>query len=198
MIALRPLVRLVGFLWLVALALTGLGVALYCVDGLISVGSARPDRLIGLAGVPHRVGGLLDQLAAPGSLAGLSLLCGVAAVLAGMLLSIGIFCRPRERLVLLDLDTQAGSLAARRTALRAMIRALVKQTNGVTNVKRPKLKPARRGTGGRVTVEVARARSADDQELQRSAGQALRSITDPFALKARVRVRLGDREARVH
>jgi len=51
MIVLRPLVRLVGVLWLLALALVGLGVALYCFDGLVSLGSARPDRLVDLMSV---------------------------------------------------------------------------------------------------------------------------------------------------
>ncbi len=194
---LRPLVRLIGFLWLLALALAGLGVALYCVDGLISLRSARPDRLVGLASVHRRVGRLLDQLAAPGSLAGLSLLCGIAAIIVGVLLLIGILRRPRERLVLLDPDESSGVLAARRSALRDMIRALTRQTRGVTNVKRPKLRPARRGTGGRFTVKIAHARSTDARELQRSTGEALRPISEPFALKARVRVRLGERAERV-
>lgn len=109
MIVLRPLVRLIGLLWLLALALVGLRVALYCLDGLVGLGSARPDRLAGLGSVRRSVGRLLDQLAAPGSLAWLSLLCGIAAVLVGLLLLVGLLRRARERLVLLELDAQAAT-----------------------------------------------------------------------------------------
>jgi len=197
MIVLRPLVRLVGVLWVLALALVGLGVALYCFDGLVSLGSARPDRLVGLMSVRRSVGRLLDQLAAPGSLAGLSLLCGIAAVLVGVLLLVGLLRRARERLVLLERDAQAGDLAARRGALRDMVRALVARIRGATNVKRPKLRPARRGTGGRLTLRIAHARGADPRELEGAAGEALRAITEPFALEPRVRARPGERGDRV-
>ncbi len=197
MIVLRPLVRLVGVLWLLALALVGLGVALYCFDGLVSLGSARPDRLVDLMSVRRSVGRLLDQLAAPGSLAGLSLLCGVVAILVGGLLAVGVLRHPRERLVLLELDAQAGTLGARRGALRDMVRARVARVRGATNVKRPKLRPARRGTGGRLTLEVAHARGADPRELEGAAAEALRAITEPFGLKPRVQARLGERGDRV-
>lgn len=197
MIVLRPLVRLIGLLWLLALALVGLGVALYCLDGLVGLGSARPDRLAGLGSVRRSVGRLLDQLAAPGSLAWLSLLCGIAAVLVGLLLLVGLLRRARERLVLLELDAQAGNLAARRSAMRDMVRALVARVRGATNVKRPKLRPARRGTGGRLTLRMAHARGADPRELEGAATEALRAITEPFALKPRVRARPGERGDRV-
>lgn len=194
---LRPLVRLISVLWLLALGLVALGVAVYCLDGLISLGSARPDRLIGLVSVRRHVGDFLGQLAAPGSVAWLSLLCGVGAILVGLALLIGIFRRPRERLALLESDPRAGTLAARQGTLRDMIRALVEQTRGATSVKRPRVSPARRGTGGRVTVQVSRSRTIDGQELQRTVGEALGPITEPFELRSRVRVRLGERGDRV-
>jgi len=62
--ALRALTRLVGTLWMLALALLGLGLALYCFDGFISLGSARRDRLLGLPSVRRHVGHFLGQLAA--------------------------------------------------------------------------------------------------------------------------------------
>ena len=74
MAVLRTLARLIGFLWMLLLALFGLGVALYCFDGLVSLGSARPDRLLHLPSVRRHVGRFLNQVAAPGSTAGLALL----------------------------------------------------------------------------------------------------------------------------
>jgi hypothetical protein len=53
---------------------------LYCVDGLISLGSIRPDRLLHLRSVRHHVGRFLTQITAPGSTAGLALAAGVVAV----------------------------------------------------------------------------------------------------------------------
>ena len=46
MALLRALARMVGVVWMVALALFGLAVAMYCFDALIGLGSARPDRLL--------------------------------------------------------------------------------------------------------------------------------------------------------
>ncbi len=194
---LRPLVRLIGFLWLLLLGVVALGVAAYCLDGLIGLGSARPDRLIGMVSVRRHIGDFLGQLAAPGSVAWLSLLCGLAAILVGLALLTGIFRRPRDRLALLESEPDLGTLAARRGTLREMIRALIEQTDGVTSMKRPKVSPARRGTGGRVTVRVSRSRTVDGQELQRTVSDALGPITEPFAFKSRVRVRLGERGERV-
>lgn len=197
MIVLRPLVRLIGLLWLLALALVGLRVALYCLDGLVGLGSARPDRLAGLGSVRRSVGRLLDQLAAPGSLAWLSLLCGIAAVLVGLLLLVGLLRRARERLVLLELDAQAATSppGAARCATwsgRWSPGSAERRTSSGS-----KLRPARRRTGGRLTLRMAHARGADPRELEGAATEALRAITEPFALKPRVRARPGERGDRV-
>ena len=86
---LRVFGRMVGVVWMLVLALFGLAVAMYCVDALVGLGSVRPDRLLGLPGVRRHVGRFLDQVAAPGSTAGLALLCGLGAVLLGIVLLIG-------------------------------------------------------------------------------------------------------------
>jgi hypothetical protein len=194
---LRPLVRLIGFLWMLALALFGLGVALYCVDALVSLGSVRPDRLLHLPSVRDHVGHFLDQLAAPGSTAGLALLCGLGAMLLGLLLLVGVLGRRQQRLVILESDDQTGAIAARRRPLRDMARALAEPTNGATSVKRPKLALSRRGTGGTLKVIATRTRTADPRELQTALQTAVEPITEPFGLKSRVRVRLGESGSRV-
>ena len=70
---LRVFGRMVGVVWMLVLALFGLAVAMYCVDALVGLGSVRPDRLLGLPGVRRHVGRFLDQVAAPGSTAGLEI-----------------------------------------------------------------------------------------------------------------------------
>jgi hypothetical protein len=197
MSVLRPLVRLIGFLWMLVLALFGLAVALYCVDALVSLGSIRPDRLLHLPSVRDHVGHFLGQLAAAGSTAGLALLCGVGAMLLGVLLLIGVVGRRRERLVILEQDGQAGTIAARRRPLGAMARALAEPARGATSVKRPKFSLARRGTRGKLKLNATRTRTTDPRELQTNLEKAVEPITGPFGLTPRVRVRLGETGNRV-
>jgi hypothetical protein len=192
MALLRPLARLIGFFWMVVLALFGLAVAMYCVDALVSLGSVRPDRLLHLPNVRDHVGHFLDQLAAPGSTAGLALLCGLGAMLLGILLLIGVLGRRQQRLAILEHDSQTGAIAARRRPLGDMARALAQPTNGATSVKRPKLTLSRRGTGGKLKLNVTRTRTADPRELQAALQTAVEPITEPFGLRPQVRVRLGE------
>jgi hypothetical protein len=197
MSVLRPLVRLIGFLWMLALALFGLAVAMYCVDGLVGLGSVRPDRLLHLPSVRDHVGRFLGQLGAPGSIAGLALLCGLGAMVLGILLLIGVVGRRREHLVILEQDGQAGTIAARRRPLGAMARALAEPARGATSVKRPKFSLARRGTRGTLKLNATRTRTTDPRELQTNLEKAVEPITEPFGLTPRVRVRLGESGNRV-
>ncbi len=197
MLLLRGLSRLIGTLWMLAVALLGLGVALYCLDGFISLGSGRPDRLLHLSAARRHVGRFLDQIAAPGPTAGLALLCGLGAVLIGLLLLAGVLRSRKERLVVLERDADNGSLAARPRTLGAMCRALAEQASGATSVTRPRFKLSRRGTRGRLKVSASRARSSDPREVEQAIKDRLRPVSDPFDLKPRVRVRLGARGDRV-
>ncbi|MFZ0387529.1 MAG: hypothetical protein WAL22_17840 [Solirubrobacteraceae bacterium] len=196
MAILRTLVRLVGVVWMLVLALFGLGVALYCVDALVSLGSVRPDRLLHLPSVRDHVGRFLDQMAAPGATAGLALLCGLGAMLLGVLVLIGVLGRRRDRLVILDQDRH-GVIAARRRPLSDMTRALAEPVNGATSVKRPKFSLSRRGTRGTLKVNATRTRKTDARELQTALEKAVAPITEPFGLTPRVRVRLGESGNRV-
>ena len=189
---LRPLVRLIGVLWMLVLALFGLAVAAYCVDALVSLGSARPDRLLHLPSVRRHVGRFLDQLAAPGSTAGLALLCGLGAMLLGILLLIGVVGRRKQRLVILSRGRESGAIAARARPLQDMARALAEPTSGATSVRRPRLSLARRGTRGKLKVNATRTRTTDPRELQTAVEKALEPITEPFGLRPRVRIRLGE------
>jgi hypothetical protein len=197
MALLRVFARTAGVVWMLVLALFGLAVAMYCVDALVGLGSVRPDRLLGLPGVRRHVGRFLDQVAAPGSTAGLALLCGLGAMLLGILLLIGVLGRRKQRLVMLDQDHQAGAVVARRRPLGDMARSLAESTPGATRVKRPKFSLSRRGTRGTLRVNATRARGTDPRELSTAIERAVEPITEPFGLKARVRVRLAESENRV-
>lgn len=193
---LRVLTRLTGAVLMLALALVGLAVAMYCFDAVVGLGAARPDRLLDLPAVRRHVGRFLDRVAAPGSTAGLALLCGLGAMLLGIALLIGVLGRRKQRLAILEQDHQTGAIAAKPKPLRDMARALAEPTRGAASVKRPKLSLSRRGTRGKLTVDATRARSTDPSELKTAVEKAVEPITEPFGLKPRVRVRLGESGAR--
>lgn len=188
---LRPWARLIGVIWMLALALLGLAVAMYCFDAVVSLGSARPDRLLKLPDVRRHVGRFLDQVSAPGSTAGLALLCGVGAMLLGILLIVGVLGRRKQRLAILEHEHREGAVAARPKPLRDMTLALAEQARGATSVKRPKLSLSRRGTRGRLRVNATRNRTGDPQQVKNAVVEAIAPIADPFHLKPRVQIRLG-------
>jgi hypothetical protein len=201
MLVWKALVRLIGMVLMLTLALLALGIALYCLDGLITLGSVRPDRLLHLPSVRRHVGHFLDQIASGGSTAGLALACGVGAMALGGLLIAGLLRSPKQRLAVLSADdaddTANGTLAARPRALRDMSRALAQQAPAATGVDRPKLRLARRASRGRLTMTVSRTRASDPADVKRSITERLEPISGPFRLTPRVRVRLGERSERV-
>ncbi|MDQ6746248.1 MAG: hypothetical protein M3Z27_09590 [Actinomycetota bacterium] len=197
MLLLKALARLVGMIWMLALALLGLGIALYCLDAFISLGSVRPDRLLGLPGIRRHVGHFLDQIAAHGPTAALALLCGLGAMLIGCLLVRGTLGSRRQRLAVLEHDADNGTLAARPGTLRDMARALAEQATDASGVKRPKLSLSRRGRRGRLKVTASRPATSDPREVQNELKGRLEPISEPFHLKPRVRVRLGEPGERV-
>lgn len=178
-------------------AALGLGVALYCLDGVVSLGSARPDRLLDLPSVRSHVGHFLHRLAFPGSTAGLALLCGLGAVGLGLLLLVGTLRSPKQRLAVLERDSEAGMLAARPRTLGAMSRALAEQADGATSVRRPKLRLSRRGTRGKLKVTASQTQTSERSDVRSAIEHELGPISAPFKLRPRVRVRAGGQGERV-
>jgi hypothetical protein len=193
---LRGFSRAIGMLLTLALALVCLGIAMYCLDALVSLGSIRPDRLLHLPGVRRHVGHFLTEIAAPGTTADLALAGGVVAVCIGLLLLAGILRSSRERLVVLD-GGRDGSLGAKPRTVRAMAQALAERAPGATSIQRTKLKLSRRGTRGRLTVTAARAPNSRRGDVQAALARQLEPLSGPFRLDARVRVREGERGERV-
>ena len=183
----RALVRLVGFVLLVALAASGLALAVFC----IGTGTTGPSlgnlaRLLHLGSLRGTVGHWLGQLESPGSVAVLAAACGIGAILLGLLLLAGILVPRRERLVTLSRG-EPGTVAARRRPLAQLATTLVERERGVTEA-RVRVRPMRR-TGGRLSVRASRVRRADPAQVQAAVREALAGLTEPFKLKARVDVR---------
>lgn len=196
MLALKAIARLIGAALMLAIALVGLGVALYCLDGLVSLGAARPDRLLRLPAVRDHVGSFLDRVGAPGPTAWLALLCGVCAVVIGLLMLLGIFGSGRQRTAVLS-DRSEGQLAVSSRALRSMIRALAARADGVTGVNRVWIALRRRRPGGRMRLTVLTNQTSSPDEVRRSVGEAVAAVTGPLRLRTRVRSRPGEPSQRV-
>jgi len=182
---------------LVVLALVGLGLALYCVDASIRLGSARPDRLLDLPAVRSDVGTFLDRITAPGPTATLALLCGVVAMLVGIVLIVGVLVPRRQRLVLLERNAEEGTLAARPAPLRDMARALAASAEGTTAVSRPRVRRSGRLRSGRLSVTASRSRNHDSREVQHAVDEQLRPLTEPFKVRSRVHIRSAGQGERV-
>ena len=132
MIALaRVLVRLVAFLLLVLLAVAGLAVAVFSIDtGTTGPSLGRLAELLHLASLRDTVGAWLDQLEASGSVAVVGGLCGLGAVLVGLVLLAGLLVPRRERLITMP-SAVSGDLAARRRPLAQVAQTLAEQARGV-------------------------------------------------------------------
>jgi hypothetical protein len=182
----RALVRVVSFLLLAILAVAGIVLAVFC----IGTGTSGPSlgglaRLLDLSSLRDTVGSWLGQLEASGAVAGIAAVCGLAAMLLGLLLLAGILVPRRERLVTLA-SGEHGTIAARRRPLAQAATALVEQVRGVTEA-RVRVR-SRRRSGGRLAVRASRIRRVDPGEVQGAVREQLRGLTDPFKLKARVDV----------
>jgi hypothetical protein len=190
-ILLRALIRLLGPAWMIVLALAGLGLAMYCLDGFISLGSVRPDRLLNLPSARRGIGHFLTQVSLPGATAGLALLCGLGAMALGALIILGLLAPRRQRLAILERDASGATVAARPGVLRDMARALAEHTEGATSVKRPRLRLSHRGRGGQLRIRATRARSENHADLTRALEDRLTPISEPFELRPRVSVQVG-------
>lgn len=190
MLLLKAVARLVELCLMAAIALIGLGVGLYCLDGLVSLGSARPDRLLHLPAVRDRVGHFLTQMEAPGSVAVLALVCAIAAIVIGLLLIVGLLGRRRERLLIVERDGDRGGLYARTRAVGQMVRTITEQTPGVTGTQRPKLRLRRSGQRASLTLVASRGPDSDGATVDRAVHERVDPITSGLNVNTHLRVRL--------
>lgn len=194
---LRAIARLVAFLLLVILAVCGLAVAVASLGGGSGFGIAGLAELVRLPQLEDLVRGLFEQVEGSGAAKPVPALAGLGAVAVGLLLLIGVLWPRRERLVTLE-GSKEGTLGARRRALAQVAGALAEQSRAVTATKvRVRPRRRRRRPGGRLELRALHPRSSEAKEVRRQATDSLQSLTEPFALKAKVRPRLGERGDRV-
>jgi hypothetical protein len=181
----------VAFLALVALAAAGILIAVFCIGtGTSGPSLGRLAVLLHLPALRNTVGHWLTQLEASGSVAVVAGVCGLGAVVIGLVLVVGTLVPRRERLITLARD-EGGVLAARRRPLAQAAAVLVEQVRGVTE-SRVRVRPLR-GLGGRMAVRASRSRPTDPVQLETAVRDQLRGLSEPFQLRTRVEVRRGGR-----
>ena len=192
---LHALVRVLAFVLLLALAVVGLAAAVFSIQG--GTETLSYSELASMAGLPEArdaISGWCDQIAADGSIAVVAVLCGVGAILLGLLLIVGVLVPRRERLITLE-QREDGTLAARRRPLALVARTLAEQARGVTEAK-VRARPRRRA-GGTLTVRAARTRQTDEATARSGVEAQLEPLVGPFDLRTRVASRVGEAGSRV-
>ena len=193
---LRAVARLLTVALFVVLAACGLAIAIFSIGGSRTGDFNLPGlaRLVHLGDLRNQVGELLHDLAGPGPVAVITVLCGLGALAVGLLLLVGMLWPRRERVVVLE-ASEEGTLAARRRALGRVAGALAEQVRGVTASK-VKVRPGR-WRGGRLSVRASHSRTQESQDVRQRTQLALAPLTEAFGLRARVQPRLERRDRRV-
>lgn len=192
----RALARLVGFVLLLGLALAGLAAAVFSIsggDGALSL--AGLVELARLDDLSDEVGRFLERLEADGPVAVVAALSGLGAVLLALALLAGALVAGRERLLVVHRG-QDGTVAARRRAVAQTASALAEQPRDVASAK-AKVRPRRRGTGGRLRVTAYHARTASEPAVRDAARRQLEPLAGPLSLRVKVDGRVPRRGGRV-
>jgi hypothetical protein len=188
LLAARGLARLLAALLAGALAVGGLAVALFSIQG----GSATLS-LPALAGRLHlgdlqvTVGMWLADLQADGPVARVAALAGAGAVALGVLLLFGVLARRRERLLVMRSDDD-GTIAARPRAVGQAAVALGEQSRDVLRAT-DRTTARRRGVGGRLRLTIYHAPSTDGAGTTAAGRVRIQGLADAFSLRADVRGR---------
>ena len=193
---LRAVARLLTVGLFFVLAACGLAIAVFSIGGSRTGDFNLPGlaRLVHLSDLRNQVGELLRDLAAPGPVAAITVLCGLGAIAVGLLLLVGMLWPRRERLVVLE-ASEEGTLAARRRVFGRVAGALAEQARGVTASK-AKVLPGR-WRGGRLSVRAYHSRAQESEDVRQRTLLALAPLTEAFGLRARVQPRLARRGRRV-
>jgi hypothetical protein len=188
LLAARGLARLLAALLAGALAVGGLAVALFSIQG----GTATLS-LPALAGRLHlgdlqvAVGMWLADLQADGPVARVAALVGAGAVALGVLLLFGVLARRRERLLVMRSDAE-GTIAARPGAVGQAAVALGEQSRDVLRAT-DRTTARRRGVGGRLRLTIYHAPSTDGAGTTAAGRIRIQGLADAFSLRADVRGR---------
>lgn len=193
---LRVVARTVAFALLLALAILGLAIAVFAIQGdsrALSLPTLAQH--LHLPGLRERIGEFLDRLETPGPVAWVSVAGGAGAMLTGLLLLVGALAPRRERLVVLA-EEGGATLAARPRPLARVADARLEQLRGVTDAH-ASVRPARRHGAGSLSAVASHSQRFASSEIEQRSTAALASLAAAFGLELRVRARAGTGSARV-
>lgn len=187
--ALRALAGLLGFLAMVALAVAGLAVAVFCIQGGDETFSpANLASLLGLDGLRDTIGSWFESLEDGGSTAIVAALCGAGAVLLGAAVVVGALAPRRERLLTVN-QAEQGEIAIRSRAAASALSSLAERPREVVRA-RARVRPARRGIGGRARLRMTTLDGTDERP------RAVQSRADLRHLAGRMSLHLSSRRRR--
>jgi hypothetical protein len=195
-LAARGLARLLALLLTTALAVAGVAVAVFSIQGEdATLSLPRLAKLVRLDDLDVSAGELLSALEADGPVAAIAGLAGAGAIVLGLIVLYGVLARRRERLVVMRSNAD-GTIAARPRALGQAAEALGEQSRDVLRAS-TKTTARRRGNGGRLCLTVYHAQSADGTAATAAGNDRVRALAESFALRLRVRSRTPRHGARV-
>jgi hypothetical protein len=192
MAAARLLSRLLGFVLLVLLAAAGLVAAVFCIQGdhdTLSLPALADD--LSLGQLRDHVGGFLDQITASGPIAVIAVLCGVGAVVVGLVLLAATWLRARPRRIVL-VRTEHGTLGALQRPLARLAASQAERPDEIARARARAL-AGRTGDGGRLRVRARTIEHTDPRRAQVQARASVAQLTDGLPLRLRVTARRPNR-----
>lgn len=184
----RALARLLGAALLVLLAVGGVAVAVFCIQGEeATLSLPHLASLLDLDGLRDTVGGWFETLEADGSDAAIAALCGLGAIALGALLLVGALVPGRDRLLTLD-DSEDGRLAAQRRPTAKALEALAERPGDVLGAK-ARVRPSRRGTGGSAGLVLTRTKTRDESPRADRARADLEQLGSSLGVQVHTRER---------
>ncbi len=193
---LRACAGLLGFLAMAALAVAGLAVAVFCIQGgEETLSPANLASLLGLDGLRDTVGPWLESLEAGGPVAIVAALCGAGAVLLGAAVVVGALAPRRERLLTVA-RADRGDIALRSRAAASALSSLAERPREVVRA-RARVRPARRGTGGRARLKLTTRDGTDERPLAEQSRADLKRLAERMSLRLTSRRRRTRRDGRV-
>ena len=184
----RLLARLVGTVLLVVLAVGGIAVAVFSIQGSEQTLSLpHLASLLELGAFRDTVGGWFESLEAAGPDAALAALCGLAAIALGVLLVVGAVLPGRDRLLTLDEDDD-GRLAAQRRPTQKALETLAERPGDVLAAK-ARVRPRRSGKGGSASLVLTRTKTRAESSRAERARADLESFEESLDLRVRTHER---------
>lgn len=179
---LRILAAIVGLLLLVAIAVGGVVVAVFCLRGdSATLSLAHLAELLSLDTLRDKVGTFLASLEADGPVAALAALCGVGAVLLGIGLIVGALMPRRESRLIIERD-ERGTISARRRAVGDALADLAERPREVLRAK-ARVHPNRSRPGGRARLKLTEAAGTDQRPVAEQSRRELEQLGESLSLK---------------